>query len=316
MKKFYFGAFAAMMLAALCMAGCKPDNDYAGGGIYTFENAEVYSVGGSSVSAEGIAALDVDWVAGQVDFVTDEEATEISFTETYAEKNQETAFAEEIYRLRYFVDGSTLRIRYIKSGENTKSGMTKQLTVTVPASQSFTEVKANNISGDVTAYEVNADSWTVQTVSGRIFLVHINPSELYAESMSGDVIVGQGTFGTVSLKTSSGAISFENSFENSDKTVRSFKAETVSGDVRFWSDAAPLEGASIESVSGDVKFLLSAAANFTLTYRTTSGTVYDAFGTTADGHTYVAGTGSSIITVNTVSGGLELQRLAEQNDAE
>lgn len=301
MKKIGLCCFA-VCLAAACFAGCN-----AGSNTYTFDNAKSYSVGEGSVAAESITELDIDWVAGGVTVQGEEDMTEISFSETL-EKGTEGAGEE--YKLRYLVDGSVLRIRFLQSG--TKIAKTeKTLNISVPATKQFAKIQVNNVSGGIYASDFKTEAWEAKTVSGKTTVVHTDPAELRVESTSGDIVVGQGTYGAVNLKTVSGKISFENSFDSADLPIRSFRAETTSGDVRYWANAAPTDGAQIVTVSGDVKFLFAKDASFSLSYDTVSGTVYDAFGTTQKDGAFVAGSGSPDVLVTTVSGGLELQQLAE-----
>lgn len=292
MKKLCFMALAACLFAAVSAAGCSD------GVKYTFENTDAYTAGEGSVSAETVVSLDIDWVAGGVEIAVSESATEISFSES-------SEYTEEEYKLRYLVDDSVLRIRFMRSGAKIKSGYHKELRVTVPNAFSFESVKIGNVSGDVSFMDIRAESMHLKTVSGDITACYLNVGDLHAESVSGDIVAGQGNFGNVFLKTTSGKITFE----NSDKSLRQLSMETVSGAVRFWAETVPEGGLSAKTTSGNVELILTESAGFRLTYQTQTGSFNDGFGTRPDGQDYVAGNGEGSVTVSTVSGGLTLRRV-------
>lgn len=238
-----------------------------------------YTGGEIRVPAEGITALDIDWVAGDVKImVTDGE--EIVVTE-----HVDRGIPAE-YALLLEAD-NTLRIRY----SNDVWGIDmpeKDLTVLLPrtVAENLTAVNLSGVSADFAVDKLTVrESFSFDTTSGRL-----KTEALTATGAKADV------------NSVSGDIELDGSF-------REVKAGSTSGetDLKLRNGPAAVE---VSTVSGEVDVELPAGTGFTLDYSTVSGELeYDFPLTKSKDGKYVCGDGACRIEVGTTSGSLSVERL-------
>ena len=238
-----------------------------------------YTGGEIRVPAEGITALDIDWVAGDVKImVTDGE--EIVVTE-----HADHGIPEE-YALQLEAD-NTLRIRY----SNDVWGIDmpeKDLTVLLPrtVAENLTAVDLSGVSADFAVDRLTVrDAFSFDTASGKL-----KTEALTATGAKADV------------NSVSGDIELDGSF-------REVKAGSTSGeiDLKLRNGPAAVE---VSTVSGEVDVELPAGTGFTLDYSTVSGELeYDFPLTKSKDGKYVCGDGACRIEVGTTSGSLSVERL-------
>ena len=238
-----------------------------------------YTGGEIRVPAEGITALDIDWVAGDVKImVTDGE--EIVVTE-----HVDRGIPEE-YALCVEAD-NTLRIRY----SNDVWGIDmpeKDLTVLLPrtVAENLTAVDLSGVSADFAVDRLTVrDAFSFDTTSGKL-----KTEALTATGAKADV------------NSVSGDIELDGSF-------REVKAGSTSGeiDLKLRNGPAAVE---VSTVSGEVDVELPAGTGFTLDYSTVSGELeYDFPLTKSKDGKYVCGDGACRIEVGTTSGSLSVERL-------
>lgn len=238
-----------------------------------------YTGGEIRVPAEGITALDIDWVAGDVKImVTDGE--EIVVTE-----HADHGIPEE-YALQLEAD-NTLRIRY----SNDVWGIDmpeKDLTVLLPrtVAENLTAVDLSGVSADFAVDRLTVrDAFSFDTTSGKL-----KTEALTATGAKADV------------NSVSGDIELDGSF-------REVKAGSTSGeiDLKLRNGPAAVE---VSTVSGEVDVELPAGTGFTLDYSTVSGELeYDFPLTKSKDGKYVCGDGACRIEVGTTSGSLSVERL-------
>ena len=85
--------------------------------------------------------IDIDWGAGTVIIRQDETVTDIDLRETvYTGKTDETTAVSEDEVLYTWLDGETLRIKYLKSKWGTRKVDAKNLTVLIPAGKTLVTV--------------------------------------------------------------------------------------------------------------------------------------------------------------------------------
>ncbi len=238
-----------------------------------------YTGGEIRVPAEGITALDIDWVAGDVKImVTDGE--EIVVTE-----HVDRGIPAE-YALRLEAD-DTLRIRY----SNDVWGIDmpeKDLTVLLPrtVAENLTAVDLSGVSADFAVDKLTVrDAFSFDTASGKL-----KTEALTATGAKADV------------NSVSGDIELDGSF-------REVKAGSTSGeiDLKLRNGPAAVE---VSTVSGEVDVELPAGTGFTLDYSTVSGELeYDFPLTKSKDGKYVCGDGACRIEVGTTSGSLSVERL-------
>ena len=238
-----------------------------------------YTGGEIRVPAEGITALDIDWVAGDVKImVTDGE--EIVVTE-HADRGIPGEYA-----LCVEAD-DTLRIRY----SNDVWGIDmpkKDLMVLLPraVAENLTAVDLSGVSADFAVGKLTVrESFSFDTTSGKL-----KTEVLTATGAKADV------------NSVSGDIELDGSF-------REVKAGSTSGeiDLKLRNGPAAIE---VSTVSGEVDVELPAGTGFTLDYSTVSGELeYDFPLTKSKDGKYVCGDGACRIEVGTTSGSLSVERL-------
>ena len=238
-----------------------------------------YTGGEIRVPAEGITALDIDWVAGDVKImVTDGE--EIVVTE-----HVDRGIPEE-YALCVEAD-NTLRIRY----SNDVWGIDmpeKDLTVLLPRTvvENLTAVDLSGVSADFAVGKLTVrDAFSFDTTSGKLEMQSMNAPQAKA-----------------TVSSVSGNVELDGSF-------REVKAGSTSGEIDLMLRNAPA-AVEVSTVSGEVDAELPAGTGFTLDYSTVSGELECDFPLTksVDGK-YVCGDGACRMEVGTTSGSLSVERL-------
>ncbi len=151
-KAFYAGCAAVAALALGLMAGC--------GGYDRYDDAALYSVGGSSVT--GISSVDIEWLAGEV-------VVEVSPTAETVTFSEETDAADDALKLHYLDRAGELDIEYAAAGASIPDGFSKKLTVTVPATLSELDIRTTSAS--VTVNGAVGREMHIETRAGSVDLV-------------------------------------------------------------------------------------------------------------------------------------------------
>ncbi len=221
MKKRYFllPLFTIFLVAAL-FAGCDRFGNFKG--TYgSYSNASRYSAGGGT--AASVSSIDVEWVNGQVNL----EYTDGN-TFSFKEETDYDLESNEAVKMRWYLDGTTLKIKYAKSGAKVVDNLRKTLTVTVPESAVLQELDVETVSANIDC-DLNARKADFETVSGKInFSNAAVTNTLKFDTVSGDVNYVANTL------------------------PASLNAETVSGDLRFTFPESASFSVKFESVSGDL----------------------------------------------------------------
>ena len=267
-----------------------------------------------SVAADGIDAIQIDWVSGDVT-VKIGETDQIVFSETGADLTEKTA-------LRYGVQGSTLAIHYCDDQPFINVALPdKQLTVIVPASlaANLRELSVGTVSADVFIDDptFRLEKLDVETVSGNLnavmdfagiveldtvsggLTVNASVNKFKAESVSGNLSIN-GAVNEFEANSNSGTLSVTG-------RLNRFETESVSGDVLLdCRDGAPND-LDIETTSGNVTLQLPQDADLILEYETTSGDFDSAIPVSIRDGNYVIGSGRREWRVETVSGDLTVK---------
>ncbi|HEX2188685.1 MAG TPA: DUF4097 family beta strand repeat-containing protein [Longimicrobiaceae bacterium] len=195
--------------------------------------------------------------------------------------------------------------------------------ITVPASMSLdlsgmhAEIDVQGVQGEVSAQSVQGDvtvrggrgNVNVRTVQGEV-LVEGAQGQVRGGSTSGDVRV-VGSTGEIYAETVSGAIYLERI------TSGRVEAGTVSGDVYYDGTVQPRGRYSFVTHSGDVVASIPDGADAAVSVATLSGDVEASFALPArDGDrgrrfSYVLGSGSAKVELETFSGDVHLRRPGE-----
>ena len=91
--------------------------------------------------------------------------------------------------------------------------------------------------------------------------------------------------------------------------VREFKVDSVSADCRIESSVAPDE-LEADMVSGNIELTIPEGSGFKVSFDTVSGKLNSEFEVTKDDDEYICGDGKADYSVETVSGGITIKKLA------
>lgn len=238
----------------------------------SYPNAEKYSIGDASVS-DTVNNLFIDWTAGKVT-VEYYDGKEITVSETANRSLSEDD------KLRWWLDGDTLRVRYAKPGFRISFNLEKQLTVRLPYG---TELKSADIS----------------STSGNLYIPALTADEIRLNSTSGSVsLTVSGTADDVKLHSTSGNI------YTSLASVK--KAEISSTSGSFTGTVKSFDDLKIDTTSGRVNAALGTDPGFTCKVSSSSGDFSSELSLVTNGNTYTCGDGSAKCEIGTSSGDIWL----------
>ncbi len=295
-------------------------------------NADQYTAGDAEIT-DPVENLDVEWTAGKVT-VKYHEGEGIRISETCRQ-----ALAED-RKMQWWLDGTTLRIRYEKSGFRLFSfgDAEKHLTISLPEGAELKDVKIATTSGDQVIPDLKAESVSIRSTSGDVDAA-VRTGELTGGSTSGSVKIRvAGDCGNVQMSTTSGGIALE--IEN----AKEIRAESTSGgvalalsgkadNVKLGSTsggiactAAEVKKADISSTSGGIAVDFGAAEElkihctsggiraalpkepgFTCKVSTTSGDFNTSMALEKNGNTYSCGDGSGKYEISATSGDVTIE---------
>ena len=247
-----------VVLAVLAVAAWLMFGRTAAGMEYA--NADRYTVGGTTVTGP-VENLYVDWTSGQVN-IEYHAGDGVVVTET---ANRPLADDD---RLRWWLDGTTLRIRYAKSGFRISFNLDKQLTVSLPEGTVLKSADLGTTSGDLNIPALAAEKIRLDSTSGSIN-AGTAAKNLSASSTSGNVIVRQDSdLETVDLRSTSGSIVANLA------AVKSVTADSTSGDILL-AVTGSAEKVKLHSTSGNISPELASAAiaEFSSTSGRVSGSI-------------------------------------------
>ena len=318
----------ALIVVLVALAACAWFMFGNVGGI-SYPDADKYTAGDTTI-ASGVENLFVDWTAGAVN-IEFHNGEEITVSETA----NRTLSDDE--KLRWWLDGNTLRIRYSKPGIRLSLDSGKVLTVSLPkdlvlssadigstsgdlqiSSLTADEIRLNSTSGNIEAYvttpKLTAASTSgdmnlspdegIETVklgstSGSIFCALGDAREVIADSTSGGVqITSFGEIDNLEIRTTSGSVYTD--IAKVKKMYSRSTSGTFNGNIVSFSEA------KIDSTSGNVIVNLLPETGFTCKVSTSSGSFSSDLSLTKDGNTYTCGDGKAPLSISTSSGSIRL----------
>ena len=269
--------------------------DYSGSATYVFctraAGTEALSAGAAHHIAESaqIRKLDISWAGGGVYIQRSEQLSQIAVTE------QADAELAESEKMRFLVDGDTLRVLFMDGTFHAGLDAGKYLTVFIPAAMlDAGQLEEVEVAASDAYIHVCADvarKLSLSTVSGEVRVMCASCPEIEIETESGGVSVVDGAWREVSVDTVSGAVELAGSAEELD----------------------------VETASGDISLTLPEDSGFTLDLESPNGVVDSALidreGTLVacgDRTTYyavppLADGGTCKLEISTVSGRLTIQ---------
>ncbi len=310
MKKSSYLTIALVVVLLLLAAGAWIS--FGGSAGFEYANADKYTAGETTVSSR-VEDLDIHWTDGKVNFIY-HDGEGISISET-SKRN-----LSEDDRLRWWLDGTTLRIRYAKSGLRLTANLEKELTVSLPKDLKLKTVSAEATSADMKLDGLAADEIRLQSTSGDIRGT-AEAGKLTAGSTSGDLDLRQdGAMESAEAGSTSGKITLALG------DVKTLKASTTSGSIRVEAAAAgkvkigstsgsvtvragTFEELKIGTTSGEVTAELPEAPGFTCEAETVSGAFNSSIALVKDGRRYVCGDGSGKCSIGTTSGNITIGKI-------
>lgn len=148
---------------------------------YKYADSDEYVAGGTHIS-DAVKDIEINWVAGKVNIVTydgDDIVLSEESNRTISEKN----------KMRWQLDGKTLRVQYAQSGLFRVNNISKDLTVKLPKSLSLDDVNITVVSAGVDAEIPDADKLKIVTVSGEVAVDCERINEVKADAVSGGVVL-------------------------------------------------------------------------------------------------------------------------------
>ena len=281
---------------------------------YHYANAEKYTAGPTEIAGP-VKNLDVDWTSGEV---------KIAYHSGNTVSVQETANKDldPDTRLRWWLDGDTLRIRYEKEGFRLHWNLQKTLTVTLPEGAALENVSLAVTSGKLTVPALTADTLALSATSGRMD-IDAAARRITAGATSGSIrLEAPAGCGAVHVSTTSGSI------RAAVKETEDFTAASTSGGIeavlgrakavkigstsgRIDVKAAAFDSLKIGATSGAVTVALPAELGFTARLNRTSGGLDYDLPLVKQGDVYVCGDGSASVEIGTTSGSIRLTALTE-----
>ena len=331
-KAFVFKLCAALCMLALlaCSAMIFLRNFRIG-----YANADRYNAGAAIVEGK-VENLDINWTSGTVNIAW-HDGNNVEISETA------TRDISEAEALRWWLDGTTLRIRFTKSGFFSLRSLNKALTVTLPTGIVLENVNIEATSADVTIPDLQVNALSVSLTSGDLELAQSGSSNSIAlSSTSGDLHVRLEEAKAVFISTTSGKIALEQtdaadsvllSSTSGDirialDSVNTLNASATSGSISLQANAvhnarldstsgtliaalAAFDDLQIDSTSGNVTAALNALPGFTADIGTASGAFDSAIALKQDGSRYACGDESASLRIHTTSGDIRLEEAAQ-----
>ena len=294
-------------------------------------HADEEQLGNAEISAD-IRNLEIQWAAGKV--------TVAYHTENVIRVSEKTSgLISGDMRLRWFLEGDTLRIEYDQPGFHLLSLLphSKELTVTLPQGIALDNVSITAASAELNIPILYANSVNMQSDSGAIHAM-VDARSIKANLTSGAMemqVMREAE--QVLLESASGAISLvaneavqqasvsavSGKIRAIVKQAGEFKATSTSGDIqaavgqatkavitstsgKVFVETDGIDALSIRTISGGVTAYLPVTPGFTARIDTVSGRFMHQLPMTEQGNTYVAGDGSGKVEISTVSGNILL----------
>ena len=296
-----------------------------------FAYAEQYHVGDAEISAVP-KNLEINWTSGTVHIAYHSKGTVIISEKT-------SGAISENMRMRWRMEGDTLRIEFNEPGFHLFSFSTqkKELTVTLPKGHTLEKANIHTTSGDQDIPALYADSVKLESTSGDIRAV-VHARTVKGEMTSGDIeLQVMSEAEEIRIGSTSGDIVLETAFpaekikiSSTSGSIRAavkesgeFKAGSTSGAIHAVLGSAKkaelestsgkatveidcMETLKISTTSGGVNAYLPAAPGFTAKIGTVSGRIEQQLPMTKQGKTYVSGDGSGSVEIKTTSGNITI----------
>jgi hypothetical protein len=169
---------------------------------------------------------------------------------------------------------------------------------------SVENLKTRSVSGSVNVNNVSAENFEAGSTSGSVHASHVSSNNFAMDSTSGSVHAGNFFAECARLNSTSGSI-------HSSGTANRLYMETVSGSIKA-EVKMPVSEIRTSTVSGSTKLYLSQNNGFTVQYSSVSSKLKSEYSLSGDvkgkSGTAVFGDGSIIMSMNSVSGSMKINK--------
>jgi DUF4097 and DUF4098 domain-containing protein YvlB len=156
---------------------------------YHYDNSESY-IAASDYHWEKnlITSIDLDWVNGDI-VVEKTNQTYFSYSEEFLSSSTDSTNTS--YLAHYYLDGTTLKIRYLENGVayDDYHNISKRITISLP--ESLSKIKISSVSCTVKMEEVEISNVQLSSVSGDITMKNLLSNNVELNTVSGNITVTQ-----------------------------------------------------------------------------------------------------------------------------
>lgn len=277
-----------------------------------YTNAEKYTAGNFTYDEAKVKKVEVEWLGGSITLKNGKGTLSVS------EADSESLAEED--RMHWWIDGTTLRIKYCKSGKKLSlSKMEKKdLTLELPA---FVDLDLEVASGKIVSESMlDLGRFRLEKASGGTDIRFLSAKEVKIETASGGVDLGKvSVSGEFEVDTASGGLTVD------EIAADKIDVDSASGGVAFGrvtADRLDIDSASgsvslgmlkastvrIKSTSGGVKIVLAdRTAGAKIRFDAVSGSFNTALPAESSGSVYTIGNGLMDVEISVVSGSVNVE---------
>ncbi len=258
-----------------------------------YANADKYTAGNFTYDETKVKKVEIEWISGSVTLLNGKGTLSVS------ESGADTLPAEK--QLHWWIDGTTLKIKFCKSGENLSLTKleSKNITVELP---DFADVGVDVASGRVVAKgTLTVGRFDLKTASGGADIGGLSAEEIEINSASGGISMDcVSVDGAFKVDTASGGLSVV------EIDARSIRIDSASGGVSLGLKRT-VGKVDIDVASGAVNLkLVDPEEGATVQLKAVSGSLKTALPYEKNGKTYTIGKGLIPIDINVASGSVTI----------
>ena len=304
------------MTAMLCAAVLLCAVIVSAGGLIVkaaagYDHAEKYTAGDAEITGK-VKNLEVNWTSGKITVAYHGKDT-VDLRETAKRP------IDEDQKMRWWLDGDTLRIQYRKAGLNRSLGMDpeKELVLTLPEGIELESALFTLTSGDLVIPGIRTGTLQMTATSGNLD-TEAEATFCMATTTSGDQHLKlQGKTERIQTSATSGNIRIEaeeakhiqSVSTSGDMDIRAGKNENtnLSGtSATVYIRLEKMNRLSVNTTSGNVTAELPESPGFKAELHTLSGDTETGMSMKKNGNQYVCGDGSGRVQINTASGDIRI----------
>lgn len=273
------------------------------------QNMDKYTSGNATIS-DKVEGLDVAWGSGSITVVTGK-GSEIIIEEDFDGPDDQ--------KVQWFLDGTTLRIRFSKVFNVINfTGNKKNLTITIPEDHEYEMVNISSASAKMKVNYINAGDINLEVASGSMECGLLTGNKVEIDSASGKITLKEVEADVIDIDTASGSVNVDNALGNElymngasgkiitgNAVVNKCDIDSASGSVQVGFSKMP-DDVKVSSASGRVDLAFPADGDFTAKVDTASGKVNFDIPAKVNKGTYVVGNGTASVKISTASGSISV----------